>query len=129
MPLIFFVSGAAAKMSGAKRNLWETALNRAKRVLLPYYRYIIYSFIIFVILEYLLNEIGSYNYKLVNINYFPHALVPSDGALGLPFAWHLWFIIPYLLVCCIFVFEKQLIDRYSRFIVSRDIRLMTSNEL
>lgn len=127
MPIIFFISGASLSMTHPK-GLWHTIWSRIKRVVIPYY---IYAFVMVCLIsllsfiwhyrshiESLLSiQISSYykynitEYKISNIldilsfQDIPHA----------HYIWHLWFILPYLILSCTFL-QIKLMQKTNRWI-------------
>lgn len=89
MPVIFYISGAPMCITGKKRSMRGTITNRVTRVLLPYYFYILCG-IIFISLFAAYSSHGSYSVSRM--------IFAQGEVLPLPYMWHLWFIVPYLLV-------------------------------
>ncbi len=102
MPAIFFIAGASARHSQS-HSFWQLLVGRLRRVVLPYYVYAAISLVVlfatglaaepFVMREMLMVLIG-------------------DEIPGLPYAWHLWFILPYLVVSVSFHFQRRWAERY-----------------
>lgn len=123
MPAVFFISGASLSYRKGTRSLWQTFKNRFKRVVIPYYRY---AFAMLVLLV-LFTIVGS----LIHI-FFPSLfekiplistvdicsysmsdwwkVISFEDIPQLPFVWHLWFILPYLVLSCTFDIQKRLIS-------------------
>lgn len=100
MPIIFFISGAAVKVSkGGRKSFTQMFKNRFKRIVLPYYVYILYSIIFLVVLAILSYYTGR---LLVDISKFKWQylldwLMMKEGHV-IPYSSHLWFLIPYFLI-------------------------------
>lgn len=128
MPAIFFISGASLSIRNRNENLLETFLNRFKRVILPYY---IYAFISLLILtfftllgRYLIPYIGKQvdldydvlyffditSYSMNDIAYILFCRNISQS----PFSSHLWFIMPYMIISCSFVFQSKIIKKLNK---------------
>lgn len=104
MPLIFFVSGAALSFRREPRPFWATVRNRAKRILIPYYIYAL----LMVLLGVCRYGIDAYTLKdwakILLCTDIPHV----------PYIWHLWFIIPYMVLSCTFDIQKRILTKVSR---------------
>lgn len=118
MPLIFFISGASVSVASRKHDVRGTAWSRFKRVLLPYYSYIFYSVILVFVASVLWYAVrgGAFDAGL-SPGRLVRALVPRDEVLNVPYMYHLWFIIPYLIISCAFPFFRSAVDRMSRTVV------------
>lgn len=112
MPVIFFISGAAMTFA-SRKGLYETTINRAKRVLFPYYIYFAVSAIVCIV-------IAIVNPGTISIGWLKYGIctffLPKDNALPLPYMSHLWFIVPYLLITCSFCFQQKIADRINRWL-------------
>lgn len=111
MPVIFFISGAALQISNPKRGIIQTIGNRAQRILLPYYIYAIIIVCGVVVAEkfFHLGIIKDSLSTIYNIWY------PDSSSIPIPFTNHLWFIVPYLIVCCLFSLERSICDKINRY--------------
>lgn len=115
MPLIFFISGASVAVASSRHGVKGTAWSRFKRVLLPYYAYIFYTAIIVCAIAAWSHFSGSKAVDIdLSVKKFAKALIPHDGALDVPYMYHLWFVIPYLAVSCVFPFFRGIVDRLPR---------------
>lgn len=100
MPVIFFISGAAVKISGGQeRSFVQMFKNRFKRIVLPYYIYLIYSFFFIIVLAAFSKLSG---HLLMDISKFKWLdiwdwLIMKEGHL-IPCSSHLWFLIPFFLI-------------------------------
>ncbi len=119
MPVIFFISGAAMTVSGSRRGLARTIKNRFKRLMLPYYAYILCCAAMLAAwgaFRLIFTPDSGAASPLTLRGLASALLVPRDNALAdIPYMYHLWFVVPYLAVCCLFVFERRLLDRVPRF--------------
>ncbi len=113
MPIIFYISGSAISVSGKHRGLSATIVNRARRVLTPYYVLAPVCIFAFFIIRYVLKH-DIYQEPLSTI--ILKALWPHDGSLPMPYTMHLWFVTPYLIVCCISCFQQKLADKSNRYV-------------
>lgn len=112
MPLIFFISGASVSMASTRHNVRGTVWSRFKRVLLPYYAYIFYSVILICIVGLLYFVIHGDGFNIdLSMPMLVNALIPQDEVLNIPYMYHLWFVIPYLIISCAFPLFRGLIDR------------------
>jgi len=109
MPVIFYISGASVFIANRHKSLWSTIKNRFKRILVPYYWYAAACLILAVILM-------IYNQTLdhINIKTVYRLITAQNSPLPIPFMFHLWFIIPYLIVACLFPINKKISDRFNR---------------
>lgn len=118
IPLIFFVSGASLSVSHSRRGLWETIVNRFKRVIAPYY---IYAAVLLV-----LGAITVLAYRAMGLPH-PYALdllrygIRDVASILLchdipqfPFIWHLWFIPIYLILSCTFPLQVKLMAKVGK---------------
>ncbi len=104
MPLIFFVSGAALSYRREPRPFWTTVCNRGKRILLPYYIYALIMLCIVVFWHGIDILTWKDCVKVLLCNNIPH----------LPYASHLWFIVPYMVLSCTFDVQKRILTRMNR---------------
>lgn len=118
MPLIFFISGASVSVASRKHDVGGTVWNRFKRVLLPYYSYIFYSVILVCVAGVLSYAVrgGAFDVGL-SAGMLMRTLIPRDEVLNIPYMYHLWFIVPYLIISCAFPFFRRAVDRVSRTVV------------
>ena len=115
MPVIFFISGASVAVASSRHGVKGTAWSRFKRVLLPYYAYIFYTAIIVCAIAAWSHFSGSTSTDIdLSVKKFAKALIPHDWALDVPYMSHLWFVIPYLAVSCVFPFFRGVVDRLPR---------------
>lgn len=106
MPVIFYISGAALNVSNKRKSLSSTFVNRAKRVLAPYYAYAFFCIIIAIGYYF----IGNENPKPIQSTIL-NALIPKDNSVPIPYTYHLWFVIPYFVISCSFYFQQIITDR------------------
>lgn len=112
MPVIFYISGATMFVTAKRRNLFSTIKNRAKRILVPYYLYALITLLFVILLAYIFPDKDIINrnslLKLVTIQNNPFPI--------LPYIFHSWFIIPYLIVSCSFPIQKRWADKVNRWV-------------
>lgn len=115
MPIIFFISGASLRLSMkgdymsqriSVGNLLRQTYNRFQRVCIPYY---IYALVLVVLtfasslviggewLTFSLRDI----WKILSFQDIPHV----------PFVWHVWFILPYMILTSTFLLQTILLRR------------------
>ena len=113
MSSVFFISGAAMKYSHPKSNA-SLLLNRFKRVLLPYYIYacLCVCILICVCVIPKLSVFTKFSILHYSIKDFLEILF-VQGIPGIKMVYHIWFIIPYLIITCSFNYQKQIINKYS----------------
>ena len=115
MPLIFFLSGAALSVSKSRRGLWDTLLNRVKRVAAPYYIYAAVLLALGLIITILHATTGKsllWPLDLTRYGWRDIAKVLLFQDIPqFPFIWHLWFIAPYLMLSCTFPIQAKLMEK------------------
>lgn len=112
MPVIFFISGAALSVSRKRKKLTSVVANRAKRVLAPYYAYA-FACVAMFLAYYLLFDVPTskpLTYVVLK------SLIPVDNSLPIQYTWHLWFVIPYLIISCSFYFQQKVTDRLNPYL-------------
>lgn len=91
MPVIFFIAGASFRLAPHKKG-WELVKNRFKRVYRPYYRYLVLSLLFS----------GGYAFFVGPIQRWSELDVVKAllafQVKGVPYAYHVWFILPYFLI-------------------------------
>lgn len=102
MPAIFFIAGASARHSRS-RSFRQLLSGRFRRVLWPYYFYAALSLLLLYLSGMASGSMGLREVLMVLL---------ADDIPRLPYAWHLWFILPYLLVSLSFYFQRQWAERY-----------------
>lgn len=110
MPVIFFISGASLSVASRQKTLFQTLVNRGKRVLAPYYIYAILCFVFFLIIT----SLRPINGNVIELKDVVGIIFPADRFIRVPYTTHLWFVIPYLLVYVVFIFEQKILDRVNR---------------
>ena len=128
MPAIFFISGASLSIRNNKKTLLETFLNRFKRVILPYYIYAFVSLLILALLTLFGRDVISYIGSNVDLNFgyeffFDITSYSMNDIIYVlfcrsipqsPFSSHLWFILPYMIISCSFVFQSYITKKTNR---------------
>lgn len=114
MPVIFFISGASLQLSGNKHNLRSISLSRFKRVLLPFYAYAFCLLIITCLASGASEFIESSNFPVLMFD-FKNILIPADGLMNFPFNWHLWFIVPFLVISISYPLQLKAIDKIGKY--------------
>lgn len=111
MPVIFYISGATMYITGNKRKFVANVANRTKRLLLPYVFFILVCLAIVVFgLIVVPDRMGDKPVSFLRI------ITAQDCSLALPFMYHLWFIVPYLLVSCSFTIQRKWADSMNRWL-------------
>jgi len=104
MPVVFFITGASLQVSRSGKSFKATLINRTRRVLLPYY---IYAFAI-ILMSLAVSVLSG---KQIETGRYFLALIPKDGVLPIPYCYHLWFIVPYMVVACSFPLQQKIMDK------------------
>lgn len=108
MPLIFFISGASIQVSRSHKGLLSTVANRIKRVLLPYYIYAAVSLMLLSILSFTNPESWDIcRYTLRDLL----SIIQAEDIPQMPVVWHIWFILPYLVISCSMPIQQWLIKK------------------
>lgn len=106
MPIIFFIAGASQSFHTNLRPIKSTIVNRIKRVVIPYYKYAFMMLLLLLALSVLGKaDISSYSVK-DSLKIFLFYDIPQ-----LPFMWHLWFMLPYLVISCTFDLQKKILSK------------------
>lgn len=111
MPIIFFIAGASQSYKG-KYSLKETIINRSKRVLLPYY---IFLLILFIWL-YACTVLGiTFEGEKIDITQLNAAdiikMLATGGSEKIPYLGYTWFISCYMIVSCSLPIQKNIMQR------------------
>ena len=109
MPVIFFISGASLSQSKSNKGFIETLKNRIKRVILPYYIYAAAMIVIIVIITICGTQpnidITKYGYRDI-AKVLLCMEIPQS-----PYCWHLWFVLPYMILSCTFIFHQRILGK------------------
>lgn len=106
MPIMFFIAGASQSFHMNPRPIKSTIVNRVRRVVIPYYKYALGMLLMLLALSVLGKaDISSYSVK----DYLKILLFYDIPQL--PFMWHLWFILPYLVISCTFDLQKNILSK------------------
>ena len=107
-PLMLFIAGAAMKVSGRRKGFGETVSNRFKRVWLPYYIYAGWGVAYLVIFAILSDhyDMGSYSSPITYGKILAGLELPD-----VPYAWQIWFILPYFIASVLFVVQRKWMDK------------------
>lgn len=128
MPIIFFISGASLSFNKKPRSFRKTLWSRIRRVVIPYYIYAVVMVLIVALLSviwhyWLPNIIGVFGEKVAtkymfDITAYSWGDVWSILSFGnipqSPCVWHLWFILPYLILSCSFEMQKRILTKINR---------------
>lgn len=112
MPVIFFISGASLSVTKKRRSFMSHVGNRLKRVWLPYIIYMVLLILLAWAAGWKAHNIWQYNLSWRAI--FIELSLWETGALAVPYLWHLWFVVPYLVIALIFWFEQKIADHVGR---------------
>lgn len=136
MPVIFFISGASLSFKTKKQTFFSTLINRIKRVVLPYYIYAFTMLLFLCILSILTNfeqfDVTSYGYRDILRIFFGNV----QNIPQLPFTSHLWFILPYMILSCLFPIQACIMQKIKPYlyiginiIAFIIVQLVTSDQL
>lgn len=128
MPVIFFISGASLSFNKKPRPIIKTLKSRFYRLLLPYYIYaaVMVAVVAFlsVIWYFWYSEIekvfgtkvaSKYMFDITEYTWSDIvAIIKTSNIPQSPCVWHLWFIMPYLLLSCTFDIQKRCLQKVNR---------------
>lgn len=114
MPLIFFIAGASQSYGGIK-NFKRTIINRSKRVLVPYYIFVIFLLAFFYVCSVMnINFEGeSIDLTLLGITGIIKILA-TGGSVHIPYFGYTWFISCYLIISCSLPLQQRIIAKYPK---------------
>lgn len=111
MPVIFYISGATMYVTNTDRGFLSSVSNRVKRILFPYYFYILISLLFVLLFSLYFPSLSE-----ISLRSMIKILLAQDHSLPVPYMSHLWFIIPYLIVSCSFPIQKKWANSVNRWI-------------
>lgn len=113
MPVIFFIAGASQSYS-KRRNLIDTIKNRAQRVLLAYYIFLI-ALLLLMTIATLLNLSFEGNYlDIRNIGIIEIIkILLTGGCVDIPYFGYTWFISTYMIISCSLPVQQRIMDKIS----------------
>lgn len=134
MPIIFFIAGASQKLSKPK-GVVQTIRNRFKRVLLPWYIFLVPLLLWVLTLSYFNPDLGKFHidfWSLHPTEILKLLVTAGDHSPQIPFLNYNWFIVPYFLIACSFPIQKKIL-KYVRpliyMILLLGVCLAISNEV
>ena len=130
MPVIFFIAGASLSLSNKRKSLGETVLNRFKRVIIPYYIYVVVMLIIVALLSVVWHFfspqiesifgngfISKFSFDITKYTWHDvYQIIICDDIPQSPYVYHLWFIPVYFILSCTFPLQLKCIDRMNRWL-------------
>lgn len=111
MPAIFFIAGASIQYAKVK-SFKETVVNRVYRVMVPYWIYLIVTLLLYS----LIGIWGGQLYVFSLADWSIKDYLMAFGGIhvkGVVDFGHLWFIVPYMAVSCIFPLVRKAVDGYT----------------
>lgn len=99
MPVIFFISGAAMSLQTKRKTFRQTLANRCRRLVVPYYVYLLFCIPIATVYIFLYAKDPS----LWQANRILQSFLFQES-MPLPLFYHVWFILPYLIIFLLFWF-------------------------
>ena len=129
MPIIFFISGASLSLT-KKKSVLQTIFNRARRVLVPYYIYavvVVMGIVLMSILWYYFNHqiisaVGfekayNHSYDITDYKWFDvWNILKFVDISQAHYIYHLWFILPYLILSCTFGLQVNIMNKINRWV-------------
>lgn len=117
MPVIFFIAGASQTFSKNRHTLAQTIKNRTKRVIVPFYIFVIILPLWMLLLTIINPEETMYNTDIRNITPYHVKIILCTGGCGpIPFYGYSWFIIPYFLLSCSLPLQVKLLSHINKYI-------------
>ncbi len=111
MPVIFFIAGASQSYK-KEHSFKDTLINRARRVLVPYYIFLAVLFVWFSACT-LLH--ATFHGREIDMTALTTAeitkMLMTGGCVDIPFLGYTWFILCYFLISCSLPLQKKLIDK------------------
>ena len=128
MPVIFFISGASLSFNKNPRPIIKTLKSRFYRLLLPYYIYAAVMVAVVAVLSVIWhfwypeieNVFGTkvaskYMFDITEYSWSDIvAIIKTSNIPQSPCVWHLWFILPYLVLSCTFDIQKRILQKVDR---------------
>lgn len=109
MPVIFFISGAAMSLQTKRKTFKQTLVNRCRRLVVPYYVYLLFCIpIAAVYIFFYVKDPNLWQANKILRSFLFRETMP------LPLFYHIWFILPYLIIFLLFWFEQRIADRVQR---------------
>lgn len=110
MPVIFFIAGASQKLVNKNRTFKQILINRAKRVLLPYYIFIPLLYIWMLLLTYILpyRGIDTSPFRAITLSDIIKTLF-IGGSNKIPYYGYTWFIPVYFLLSISLPLQKKIL--------------------
>ena len=113
MPVIFFIAGASQTFT-QRRNIIDTIKNRAQRVLLPYYIFIVIALLLMTIatlfdISFEGNYLDIRNIGIIGIA----KILLTGGSDSIPYFGYTWFISTYMIISCSLPIQQRIMDRIS----------------
>lgn len=113
MPCIFFVAGASQSLHSHQKSFWEMVWNRAKRLLLPYYAFL-------VVLTLLLLLSSAAGMPLADIRSFTATdiikMLLTGGTNKIPFYGYTWFISIYFIISCSLPLQSWIQEHINKYV-------------
>ena len=110
MPVIFFIAGASQAVTEKKRNIIQTIINRSKRILLPLYIFLFFTFATAISLTATGTDIHPYTIDLSRFTAAGLAKVLlTGGSTVFPFYGYTWFVSVYLVISCSLPIQQKLL--------------------
>lgn len=122
MPVIFFISGASLNVTKRRRSFKNMLVNRFKRIAVPYYIYIALSLIVAAVFSAFIPQIFECNLNLKSLLDIITFRTPEG--FKIPFFYHTWFVLPYLLIYILFWYEQKICDVLNPWLVSASLLIV-----
>ena len=106
MPIIFFISGAALKVSRSRKTFSQRIYGRFKRIVVPYLIYCAVCLLYVLLINPVQDTLGAKSLLRTLVD-----VLLGNGISGCPYCTHLWFICPYLLISCSFDLQCALLNK------------------
>lgn len=113
MPVIFFIAGASQSYK-KRHDLKSTIISRIKRVLLPYYVFVVFLFIWYYSCTKLNTTFYNQHINIQQLNTLDIIkILATGGNDNIPYLGYTWFISCYMIVSCSLPIQKKILERTS----------------
>ena len=110
MPAIFFIAGAAQQITKKQRGFKETVINRTKRLILPFYAFIIVLYLWLALMTLVADKTGRFDIDITSLS-FRDVLktLVTGGCVHIPIYGYTWFISCYMIISCSLPLQVKLL--------------------
>lgn len=111
MPVIFFIAGASQYVANKNYSTIENIKNRAKRILLPYYVFLLSVIILYYTVATFTDHVGKFQFSYNALSCKDIIkMIMTGGCEKIPYLGYTWFISTYFIISCVFPIQKKIIN-------------------